>query len=201
MVRGRGGAQHRNPSPTPPRSLCSQGSISSPARGEEKRGHADSPAGERGITPKVSNGRQPVRWCSNHTSVAARLSCERRTKTTRNVRSALWHRAATGRARVLTVNRAGQALLREMRVPRTPAPDVFRRWWRWPPKHFQRKCDKRERRAPAVKRGRSDAGLSTHRTRCGQAYNRYGSFCQDVVGATRLNATYPRCPRAGNSII
>ena len=48
-----------------------------------------------------SNGRQPVRGCSNHTSVAARLSWRTTDgKSHETVHSALWQRAATERTRV-----------------------------------------------------------------------------------------------------
>ena len=65
-----------------------------------------------------SNGRRPVRWCSNRTSVAARLSVRTPDGESREtVRSALWHRGATaktswtGLARVLAVIPSGLAPL------------------------------------------------------------------------------------------
>ena len=67
---------------------------------EKIGGYAKMPAGERGITPG-SNGRRPVRGCSNRTSVAARLSLRTTDgESHETVHSALWQRAATGRTRV-----------------------------------------------------------------------------------------------------
>jgi hypothetical protein len=77
----------------------------SPFGGVDSGGRNKSPVGEHGITPgKMRTGRRPVPGCSNHTSVAARLSLRTPDRESRETaRSALWHRGATVRARVLAV--------------------------------------------------------------------------------------------------
>ena len=81
-----------------------------------------------------SNGRQPVRWCSNRTSVATRLSLRTPDgESHETVHSALWHRGVTARTRVLTVMPSGAYPRLLSRVPIAPAPDVLRRWRRSPP--------------------------------------------------------------------
>ena len=55
-----------------------------------------------------SNGRRPVRGCSNRTSVAARLFLRTTDgKSHETVHSAMWQRAATGRTRVLPIRPRG----------------------------------------------------------------------------------------------
>ena len=132
-----------------------------------------------------SNGRRPVRWCSNRTSVAARLSVRTPDGESREtVRSALWHRGATaktswtGLARVLAVIPSGLAPLLNCGCRSLPLPMSFG-------VGDARRQASTGRQAEA----RSEA-QTAHRTRCGQTYNRYGSFCQDLVWVGSGKATF-----------
>ena len=114
-----------------------------------------------------SNGRRPVHGCSSRTSVAARLSLRTTDgESHETVRSALWHRAATARARVLSVSRGGLPPIGDAGAD-----------------HARSRCLSAvaalaacEHRPSTRKRKRSANRL---RTRCGRAYNRYGCKCQD----------------------
>ena len=106
---------------------CTVGQAPAFAGATECCGCDEAPAGERGITPGC-NGRRPVRGCSNRTSVAARLSCERRTGN---------RTKPSGRPCGIGGRRCGLAswpsypadwLRCLARVPIAPAPAVLRRW-------------------------------------------------------------------------
>ena len=76
------------------------------------------------------------------------LACERRTETSRNVHSALWHRGATVRARVLAVIPSGLTPLLNRGCRSLPLPMSFG--------GYSARC----LRAPAVKRGRKSEALT-----------------------------------------
>ena len=134
--------------------------------------HTKAPAGERGITPKgnAETGDSRCGCARTERAWLARQSCERRTETAHTIHSALWHRAATARPRVLTVNRTDCLRLHNCGCRSLPLPmssGVY---------------GARHLRARPSGGGEKRSANRSH-TRCGRAYNRYGDKCQ---GRTRL---------------
>ena len=131
---------------------------------------------------KPKQRRRPVQGCSNRTSVAAWLSFanDRRGGTQNSPISA----CGNGRRRPLR-NAQGLASFCHLRGayprsaagPDVPAPSVL-------PDTALAACEHR----PSS--GGDDASATAHRNRCGQAFNRYGLFCQGA--ALEAGLPYPR---------
>ena len=135
-----------------------------------------------------ANGRRPVRLCSSRTSVAARLSLRTPDgESHETVRSALRHRGATVRARVLAVMPCGLAPLPDAGADKLPLPMSFG-GAALAPQAFSKKM--RQRRAPSTGRqaGARSEALTAHRTRCGR-------HMTDMVRFVKVDRQLPPKPR------
>ena len=139
-----------------------------PSPGRRVSRHRLSPTGERGITPQgSSNGRQPVRGCSNQTSVAVRSSLRTTDgdRTKPSIRPCDSGRRRGGLASCPS-DHGGLC---------SPCADTGA-------DRSRSRCQSAVWRSPRASTGhqaeaRSEA-LTAHRTRCGRVCNQYGDKCQ-----------------------
>ena len=133
------------------------------------------PAGERGIAPRKNAATGDSRCVVARTGRAWLCDhrCERRTGIARNRPFGPATAGGDGAdSRPARQTEGDFAPLAQTGVPIAPAPAVSRR------------CGARQTSTGRQAEARSEA-LTAHRTRCGRAYNRYGSLCQ-ASSATRI---------------